>query len=624
MPRIEPGALLACALTVLLTQGLACSGPQPSPTASPVAHPTEPTAAPSPGLVESVAAASAQPVSTPAPVRPAAHAHNDQTTPEYFVGRLGDPAQRPMAVRRLTQFFEDAMTRADKDRADEKVKALLDLVVPPLTDLYVNSADTDKQTALEMIRLLADTHDLRAKPAWIKAIAQYQPNEPAAPLGYVARAIVASGVKDPGVDEALIRTFVRFEAGSRQGSLVYVEFKKALTAVSSPTWESVLIARLARPMGKLTTKDRGNDKKIADYRNEQFWQVTAAEILGNLRAKAAARPLLLAVLDPHKADVAATAIVALVKIGPDAMPLLVRALRGADADIESRARKSEGDATKGRAQVARTAALVIGTLGRRDGVAPLLRELNRPGYDAITRAVLARELTKCPATPASLQMVVKVFEGTSSSVIIPPGHEAKYVLGESLASFHDPSIVPRMIRHLDGLSADPEAEGARTSAIATLIKVMRRNQVSQVEGALHRWAPTSNEMRLEKKAFARSKDVVLACREDVSCYLTKVASPQAQEKREQFIGIKAAYMIGVLGNAHTRAEILKRLPSISNAAIRFTLGMTLDHLTPDGDAATERGLEAILEENRRSGDRHRIMGDAPLRQVLFRMKARRR
>ena len=623
MPRIEPGALLACALTVLLTQGLACSGPQSSPAAAPVAHPTEPTAAPSPELVESVAAASAQPGSTPAPVRPAAHAHIDQTKPEYFVGRLGDPTQRPMAVRRLTQFFEDAMTRANKDRADEKVKALFDLIVPPLTDLYTNGVGTDKQTELGVIRLLADTHDLRAMPAWIKAIAQYQPTESASALTYVARAIVDSGVKDPGVDEALIRTFVRFEAGSRQGSLSFVTFKEALTTVSSPTWESVLIERLGRPMGKLMPGDRSNDKKIADYRNEQFWQVTAAEILGNLRAKAAVRPLFLVALDPNKADVAATAIIALVKSGPDAMPPLVRALKGADADIESRARKSEGDAKKGRAQVARTAALVIGTLGRRDGVPPLLQELNRPGYDAITRAVLARELTKCPATPASLQKVLQVFEGTSSSVIIPPGHVAKDILGETLANFHDPSIVPRLIRHVDGLPATEEDEGARAGALATLFKIMRRDQVSQVEGALRRWAPTSNEMRLEKEAFAQAKDVVLTCREDVSCYLTKVASPDAQVRRDQFIGIKAAFMIGVLGNAHTRAELLKRLPSISNAAIRFTLGMTLDHLTPDGDAATERGLEAILEENRRSGDRNRIMGDAPLRQILFRLKARR-
>ena len=40
----------------------------------------------------------------------------DENQPEYYTKRLDDPALRPQSIKRLVQFFEDAMTRADKNR----------------------------------------------------------------------------------------------------------------------------------------------------------------------------------------------------------------------------------------------------------------------------------------------------------------------------------------------------------------------------------------------------------------------------------------------------------------------------------------------------------------------------
>ena len=34
-----------------------------------------------------------------------------------------------------------------------------------------------------------------------------------------------------------------------------------------------------------------------------------------------------------------------------------------------------------------------------------------------------------------------------------------------------------------------------------------------------------------------------------ACYLSKIQEPAAQEEKTQFIGIKAAYMLGIFGNA---------------------------------------------------------------------------
>ena len=64
----------------------------------------------------------------------------DESKPEYYIKRLKDPAVRPAAVKRLIQFFEDAMTRADKNRDDPNVKALLDKIVPPLAESRSSTA----------------------------------------------------------------------------------------------------------------------------------------------------------------------------------------------------------------------------------------------------------------------------------------------------------------------------------------------------------------------------------------------------------------------------------------------------------------------------------------------------
>jgi hypothetical protein len=70
---------------------------------------------------------------------------------ETWVKKLGDPIQRPAAIKRLIQFFEDAMTRANKDRNDANVKALLDKIIEPLTKTYVDG-DLDERTRIELIK----------------------------------------------------------------------------------------------------------------------------------------------------------------------------------------------------------------------------------------------------------------------------------------------------------------------------------------------------------------------------------------------------------------------------------------------------------------------------------------
>jgi hypothetical protein len=548
----------------------------------------------------------------------------DENQPEYYTKRLDDPAMRPQAIKRLVQFFEDSMTRADKNRNDPKVKELLDKIVPPLTKTYMEGASIDDRTKGEIIKLLADTRDQRAKEAWVKALKDYKPNVTEPDVRAATMAIEETGIRDQDAMDALIQVFIKFEAGSKKGSLIYVDFKKSLVEISSPTWKPQLLERLNHPMEVPTAADSGDEAKITAYRNEQFWQVTATEILGNIKAADAIKPLFKTVIDPGKADVAASAIIAMVKMGKDSMNTLIDALLGKDADIADYAKKKIKDQKEAVATPMRSAALVIGTIGRTDGVKPLMLALEKTDKnDAITRAIIAREIAKCPATPESYKAFMNVLENTPVSAVIPPGATAVTVLMEAAAMFYDPSVIDSLVARGNNFKGDTEDRDViRDGAMATMIKLMRKDQIELVEKTINDWAPKKDQAKLEKAALEKAKTVLNACGDKVECYLAKIEEAAVQEKTEQMIGIKASYMLAILGNDKTRMEIVNRFPKIKNAAIKFAAGQALDHLAPQGDKAAADEIEKQVQANIAKGDRNLISGDSPLRQIRFRLLAR--
>ncbi len=548
----------------------------------------------------------------------------DENKPEYYTKRLDDPALRPQAVKRLVQFFEDAMTRADKNREDPKVKELLDKIVPPLTKTYMEGDTIDDRTKGEIIKLLADTRDERAKPAWIKAVQEYKPNVTESHLKAATKAIAETGVKDPEAMDALIQAFIKFQAGRKKGNLMFRDFKKSLVDISSPSWKPQLLERINRPMEKLSPKDRGNEEKITAYRNEQFWQITAAEVLGNIKATDAIKPLFKTVVDPNKADVAGTSVMAMVKMGKASMNTLIDALLGKDKEIAEFAKSKIKKEKKAAITPVRSAAMVIGTIGRADGIKPLMTALEKADErDYITRAIIARELSKCPPTPESLEVFLDVYKEMPVSAVIPPGNTAVAVLSESMAQFYDPGVIEVLIERGNNFKGrEEDRDVIRDAAMITMFKLMRKDQIEMVEKTIKEWAPKKDQGKLEKEAMERAKKVLNGCGEKLECYLAKLEEAAVQEKKEQFQGIKSAYMLGILGNDKTRMEIVKRFPKIKNASIKFAAGRSLEHLAPKGDKAAAEEIQKQLQANIDKGDRNQISGDAPLRQIRFRLLAR--
>lgn len=194
--------------------------------------------------------------------------HDDSNVPDYYVERIDDPHQHPTAILRLKGFFQQAMTQAAGNREAPQVRTLLDLIVPPLTELYTKGSKLRPDTERLLLELLCDTQDPRAKTAWIKSLEQPRWGE----LSHrVFQAIVHSGCRDHDVLQAMMRAFLRFEEGAPKCTPHTREVREAMLAISSPTWEGALIESLKQPMDKPTLEeDRKNDEKLRNIATKSF------------------------------------------------------------------------------------------------------------------------------------------------------------------------------------------------------------------------------------------------------------------------------------------------------------------------------------------------------------------
>ena len=78
----------------------------------------------------------------------------------------------------------------------------------------------------------------------------------------------------------------------------------------------------------------------------------------------------------------------------------------------------------------------------------------------------------------------------------------------------------------------------------------------------------------------------------------------------------------ILGNAGTSMEIVNQLPKVKNAAVRFSAAQAIDHLTQNQPAPVADALQKIVDENKAKDDRNMMQADAPVKEIVYRLRAR--
>jgi HEAT repeat protein len=544
----------------------------------------------------------------------------DESQPEYWVEKLDDPAWRARSVKRLEQFFEDSVTK-NGDITSEGVQTLISKTVDPLTKTYVEDYDTlDDKTRVELIKLLAAYKDKRIEPALKKAFDEFakQPATAKDDQDVKWAAIATEDLKLTTLSDSLLAAFLKLRASTMLGGVAYRDVSSAMLVAPSKAWVGPLNKLLDAEMVQPKT---AKDKDLIDpYRDQQFWQTTAAEVLGKIGDPAAVQPLMKILLDPTKGDVQSTALLALVKVGKPAADAAVKLLKGQDDTLTAftaqRIKDTTGQEAKGKPYVA-TAALILGTIGRGDTISPMIDALKAETDDG-TKAVIARELAKIPATDESKQAFEKAYESIPIDAEIPPAGSALETLTESAGQFFDPSMVGWLLQRAARTKGGEDDRKSLQSAITiTALKLAKPEQMPQVKAAVDKYGT-----QLEKDIYAQVDAQLKACGDRVPCYIAALEKSENQDRATQFAGIKAGYMIGILGNEQNRDEVVAGIDSVSNAAVRFVAAQVIDHLSPKGSKEAAAKLNAVIEKNAKSPDRERSSGDAPLKQVVYRLDAR--
>jgi hypothetical protein len=464
-----------------------------------------------------------------------------------------------------------------------------------------------------MLYYLASIPSRAGEACYLRALRAYVPGETEQDVRYAAQAVKALALE--AAREPLFQAFAKLRASQPEAQRIYRDVHDAVLAVVDPAWEDRLLEMLAPAV---------DERDAAALNDQMFWQITAAECLGALRSRRAARPLLRVLLSPPKVAGHIDAIYALMRAGKPAAEAATELLTGRDAELvayaETEARRA--GATKATAAHVSAAALVLATIGRADSTGPLLDALATP--DPVLRAVIARELTKLPAEPRIIAAFRATLEKMPVDVSIPNARGGAWeVLADKAAELHDPRVVPWLVdaaRQLKGSEDDVAA--AREFAFAAALRLAGPKQMKDVD-ALAKLGPRGQTVGDGfKKELPVVRALVAACGERVGCWLDKLVDPAAQTPAGQFQGIKAASMVAAFGDAATRAKIVAALPTMTNPAVRYAAALAIDRLSPRGDAATAAALQKIVDEDRASGDPVRISLGKPLKTVILRLQAR--
>ena len=544
----------------------------------------------------------------------------DESQPEYWVDKLEDDKWRPTAIKRLAQFFEDAVTKAGSDHTKPEVTQLLDQVVEPLSKSYVDHyGDLNQKSRIALIKLIGSMKDPRSEPALIKAFEEFASSGRDGADDVRWAALAAGELKLEGTAPSMLAAFDKIRAGSKEGAKSYQDLNQAMVKMPNKAWVEPLLQKLVADIEKPNAKDTDS---VADFKNQLFWQTTAAQILGEIGDASAVERLLKVMLDPHKADIQMTTIVALAKIGKPAVDRTVKLLNDEDKGLADFAaikiKKATKKAPTGKPPI-QTAALVLGTIGNSAAEIAMITALGKQ-EDESNKAVIARELAKLPHTAKSQAAFKAAVESISADTLIPPHRNALAVLSESAGMFFDSSMTPWLLETAGKVKGDSEMRrNAQVAMTVTAMKLMDKSQLSKVKRAVNRYGS-----KMEKDSFKLAEAMVTKCDKNLACYLDESEKSANQERKTQFAGIKAAYMVGTLGQAATADEVIKRLDGIENYAVRYVAGQAIDHLLPAGSGTVADALEKIIERNKKTADKKRIGADAPIKQVMYRVRSRAR
>ena len=517
----------------------------------------------------------------------------DENDPKTWAKRLDDPAQRVPAIKRLDQFFNDAMSQAsgekDKKKEDPKVKGVLDASVEPLAKTYI-AGGLDEKTRKDLIKLLGDMGDQRAAPAYAKAFKDFEPGKNDDDVKYAAqgttRLAAANQATDQGLIDSLWDCFAKFQPSKNMKSINLVkDLQGAVLAVKDKSYGPKAAEKLAAPVGDPKDPSQGMDQI-------QFWQNTSCRLIGELKYTGGVKALVKVLMTPAKADLIFPARLALTRMPKESEPVLIGALNGSDPELTKLA---ETYPEKGWIpRIAEPVAYISRPAGRDATITALAAADNEQN-----RTILATELTHFPTDPKNTKAFLDAYAKVPSSAVIPllGGGNAHAIFAQSAANFFDPTLTEWILKEL--AAAKGETYDAMSPfSLQAAIKLMTTTNEKAVGDAVAKISGQATEKDMFKSASA----VLDKCKQDAACYVAVLDTPVPSTPPTAKMGhVKAAWMAAIYGNDATKKDILAKVDKIKDGSVRLAMVEAIDHLSPQGDLATATELEKVVDTDKAAG-----------------------
>lgn len=557
---------------------------------------------------------------------------SNENEPEYWIEKLQDPAWKARSIKRLAQFYEDALTKSNKNENDPAVKGLVDKLVVPMTNIYVNDYDSlDENTREDLIALVASFRDPRIEPALKKALEEFgKKGRGGKDLKWVSRAVRDMKLKSVAPD--VLASFKKMKPSTKDGAY-YRDFNEALVAVADPAWSNELIAILNEDNFPILDPNKKDPNAVNEYRDRLYQTVTAVQLLGDSKSPAAVEPLIKVILDPTRADAANEALLALTKIGKPSVDLAVQLLEGKQTElIEFQKKQTQ---KKNNLQAPPTgnlyltpASMILGAIGRPEAIAPLTATYKASKDDA-EKTQLLTTLAMLPHTKEVQATFLEGFNDFDPDANAALGN-ALQSLAEPISLFFDSSLVPTLLERAEDVAKEKNAGVVPASTLLlSAIKLMDESQVKAVAATVKKLDALAKKdpsvamfFKNVNDAFATASGVVEKCKKDAECYLSAAKDPANQTQKTQMVAIKAIYSFAILKGAASAQALADAMPSFEEASVRYTAAQAIDHFSPQGNDEVAKVLEGIVDKRKDSPDKAKTAADKPLRDVSYRLRAR--
>ena len=221
--------------------------------------------------------------------------------------------------------------------------------------------------------------------------------------------------------------------------------------------------------------------------------------------------------------------------------------------------------------------------------------------------MLWQQLARTRTSPSARQRFREGVERIAAGTRMPDGRLAVPALLEASERFRDPQFVPWLLRRAARVAGTgTEKLESRAAAVEAILRLATADQLAAARRAVAEYgtqhnAPAGYE-RLESPRLEQAEALLRACTDDAACYLRRLTGDAVREGPGEFTGIKAALMIGVLGDALAAERLAAQLGQMESRAVQVESLLSIDHLLERGSAEAVQRLTEHLNRLQAGAD----------------------